>query len=102
MKKQLINTVFIVSASLYSVATQASMLAYCNNWPMQTAYICCPEKGGWVAKMDCLGASANCIKDSGTMANSNPPLTILQDCINRRGSKLHYPYGIKPLDDNAS
>lgn len=86
---------FVASISLIAITSQAnaSMAGLCSNG---TQYICCPANGGWIVSSDCnSGASPYCANDTGLIAGSNPPVTILQDCKNRGGSSVMYPFSKK-------
>jgi len=66
--------------------------ALCNN-TKYTQYICCPYTG-WNIGSECNNdehrATNTCLKDSGIVKQTSIP--ILQDCKNKGGSSLMYPF----------
>lgn len=77
-------------ALLLSTAAYASMAGLCND-PANTAYICCPSSGGWIVSSDCdAGAAPSCVNNTGLIAGTGT--SILQDCKNRNGTSVTYPF----------
>ena len=88
MKRKLLFTVF--SLLVFCTQSHASMLGLCNDMKY-TQDICCPASGGWIVSSACdSGASPYCQNDTGLIANSDPQVTILQDCQNRGGTSMSY------------
>lgn len=95
MKLKKLHLISSLVALSVSVSAHASMAGLCNDYNNDggTQYICCPQNGGWIVGSDCdSGAAEYCVNDTGTVMNDNPQVSILQDCINRGGSAVSYPF----------
>lgn len=94
MKYKMASLISLLGASLitFSLPAAASLAGFCNDANF-TQYICCPSQGGWIVSKECdQNPSPYCVNDKGLIAGSTPPVAILQDCKNRGGSDMLYPF----------